>query len=76
MNKKIFTYKKSGVNIRAADKFVDFISTVSSKKRGKKRGSGAPHGSVRRNARSSWGGLWRGQNHAEGEVQKGAKQER
>jgi len=36
MNKKKFTYKKSGVNIRAADKFVDFISTVSTKKRGKK----------------------------------------
>jgi len=37
MNKKKFTYKKSGVNIRAADKFVDFISTVSTKKRGKKK---------------------------------------
>ncbi len=37
MNKKKFTYKKSGVNISAADKFVDFISTVSSKKRGKKK---------------------------------------
>ena len=37
MNKKIFTYKKSGVNIRAADKFVDFISSVSSKKKGKKK---------------------------------------
>ena len=37
MNKKNFTYKKSGVNIRAADKFVDFISTVSAKKRGKKK---------------------------------------
>ena len=37
MNKKIFTYKKSGVNIRTADKFVDFISAVSSKKKGKKK---------------------------------------
>ncbi len=37
MNKKKFTYKKSGVNIKAADKFVHFISTVSSKKRGKKK---------------------------------------
>jgi len=37
MNKKKFTYKKSGVNIKAADKFVDFISIVSAKKRGKKK---------------------------------------
>ena len=37
MNKKIFTYKKSGVNIDAADKFVNFISSVSSKKKGKKK---------------------------------------
>ena len=37
MNKKKFTYKKSGVNIKAADKFIDFISTVSTKKRGKKK---------------------------------------
>ena len=37
MNKKIFTYKKSGVNINAADNFVKFISSVSSKKRGKKK---------------------------------------
>jgi phosphoribosylformylglycinamidine cyclo-ligase len=37
MNKKKFTYKKSGVNITAADNFVDFISLVSSKKKGKKK---------------------------------------
>ncbi len=37
MNNKNFTYKKSGVNIKAADKFVNFISSVSSKKRGKKK---------------------------------------
>lgn len=37
MNKKKFTYKKSGVNISAADRFVNFISTLSSKKRGKKK---------------------------------------
>jgi len=37
MNKKIFTYKKSGVNINAADNFVNFISSVSSKKKGKKK---------------------------------------
>ncbi len=37
MNNKKFTYKKSGVNIKAADKFINFISTVSSKKKGKKK---------------------------------------
>ena len=37
MNKKLFTYKKSGVNINVADKFVNFISSISSKKRGKKK---------------------------------------
>jgi len=37
MNKKLFTYKKSGVNIDAADSFVNFISAVSSKKKGKKK---------------------------------------
>ena len=37
MNKKIFTYKKSGVNIAAADNFVNFISSISSKKKGKKK---------------------------------------
>ena len=37
MNKKLFTYKKSGVNIRAADSFVSFLSRISSKKRGNKK---------------------------------------
>ena len=37
MNKNLFTYKKSGVNISAADKFVDFISKISSKKSGNKK---------------------------------------
>ena len=37
MNKTLFTYKKSGVDIKAADKFVKFISNISTKKRGKKK---------------------------------------
>ena len=37
MKKKLFTYKKSGVNIDAADNFINFISAVSSKKKGKKK---------------------------------------
>ena len=37
MNKNLFTYKKSGVNIKAADKFINFISSITSKKRGKKK---------------------------------------
>ena len=37
MNKNLFTYKKSGVDINAADKFVNFISNISSKKKGKKK---------------------------------------
>ena len=37
MNKNLFTYKKSGVDITAADKFVKFISNISTKKRGKKK---------------------------------------
>ena len=37
MNKKLFTYKKSGVNIRTADNFVNFISKISTKKRGNKK---------------------------------------
>ena len=36
MNKKKFTYKKSGVNINAADNFIKFISLLSSKKKAKK----------------------------------------
>ena len=37
MNKNLFTYKKSGVDINAADRFVKYISNISSKKRGKKK---------------------------------------
>ena len=37
MNKSYFTYKKSGVNINAADKFIKFISNISSTKKGKKK---------------------------------------
>ena len=37
MNKNSFTYKKSGVDIGAADKFIKFISNISSKKKGKKK---------------------------------------
>ncbi len=37
MNKNAYTYKKSGVDIKAADKFVKFISLISSKKKGKKK---------------------------------------
>jgi len=37
MNKKLFTYKKSGVDITAADKFVQFISNITTNKRGKKK---------------------------------------
>ncbi len=37
MKKNLFTYKKSGVNIDAADKFVKFITNNSSKKKGKKK---------------------------------------
>ena len=37
MKKSLFTYKKSGVNIKAADKFVNFIANISSKKRGNKK---------------------------------------
>ena len=37
MNKNIFTYKKSGVNISAADKFVRYIANISSNKKGNKK---------------------------------------
>ncbi len=37
MNKKLITYKKSGVDIKAADKFVKFISRISSKNKNKKK---------------------------------------
>ena len=37
MKKNLFTYKKSGVNIRAADKFIKFISNISSEKKGNKK---------------------------------------
>jgi len=37
MNKKKFTYEKSGVNIKAADNFVKFISSISSNNKGKKK---------------------------------------
>ena len=37
MNKRLFTYKKSGVDINAADNFVKFISKISAKQRGKKK---------------------------------------
>ena len=37
MNKKLFTYKKSGVNIKAADKFVNYIANITSKKKGRKK---------------------------------------
>ncbi len=37
MKKNLFTYKKSGVDINAADKFIRFISRISTKKEGKKK---------------------------------------
>jgi len=37
MIKNILTYKKSGVDINAADKFVKFISNISTRKKGKKK---------------------------------------
>ncbi len=37
MKNELLTYKKSGVDINAADKFVKFISNITTKKRGKKK---------------------------------------
>ena len=37
MNNKTFTYKKSGVNIDTADKFVNFITKISPNKKGNKK---------------------------------------
>ncbi len=37
MSNKTFTYKKSGVNIDTADKFINFISNSSSKNKGNKK---------------------------------------
>ena len=37
MNKNLFTYKKSGVDINAADKFIKHIANITAKKRGKKK---------------------------------------
>ena len=37
MNKNLFTYKKSGVDIKAADKFVRFISSITTRNKGKKK---------------------------------------
>jgi|TARA_B110000008_G_C16920736_1_gene544633 phosphoribosylformylglycinamidine cyclo-ligase len=37
MKKQKFTYEKSGVNIKAADNFIKFISIISSKNSGKKK---------------------------------------
>ena len=37
MNKNLFTYKKSGVDINAADKFVKHIAKITTKKQGKKK---------------------------------------
>ena len=37
MSRNILTYKKSGVDINTADKFVKFISNISTRKKGKKK---------------------------------------
>ena len=47
MKKDSFTYKKSGVDINKADKFINFISNISSKKKGnKKNGNIGGFGSI------------------------------
>ena len=48
MKKLNLTYQKSGVNINAADKFVNFISNISSKNKGKKKFD------TRKCAKASW----------------------
>ena len=37
MNKNLFTYKKSGVDINAANRFIKFIASISSNKKGQKK---------------------------------------
>ena len=37
MKNNLFNYKKSGVDIRSADKFVKFISNITAKKKGQKK---------------------------------------
>ena len=37
MNKNLITYKKSGVDINAADKFVKYISKITAKKKRQKK---------------------------------------
>ncbi len=47
MKKNLFTYKKSGVNIDGAEKFVNFIANISSKKRdGRKNSNIGGFGSI------------------------------
>ena len=46
MNKNLFTYKKSGVDINSADKFVNFISKISSKKHKKNNSNIGGFGSI------------------------------
>ena len=46
MNKNLFTYKKSGVDINAADKFIKFISNISPKKKAKKLNNIGGFGSI------------------------------